>query len=132
MKKYTNGTRVPKKPPAKYFRSLIARGFGGLKARQPKVQGMVATRYEIMKMSCQSWSSVDVMYVQPPHVSVLKMPKPATTLGNVLPGLAVNRYHRPTRANLGPEVIAIKSINADRSGYRSPIVADTEGNHSCG
>ena len=31
-----------------------------------------------------------------------------------------------------PEVIAMKSWNTERSGYRSPIVADTEGNHSCG
>jgi hypothetical protein len=53
-------------------------------------------------MSCQSWSSVDVMYVHPPHVRVLNRPKNATTFGRVRPGLAVRRYHRPTRANLGP------------------------------
>ena len=29
-----------------------------------------------------------------------------------------------------PEVIAIKIWKTDRSGYRSPMVADTEGNHS--
>ena len=54
MKKYINGTRVPKKADAKIFLYLRAFGFGGLKARQPRVHGNVATRYEIMKMSCQS------------------------------------------------------------------------------
>lgn len=29
-----------------------------------------------------------------------------------------------------PDVIAMKIIKKDRSGYRSPMVADTEGNHS--
>ena len=52
---------MPKKPLAKYFLDLIALAFGGLRAMQPVVQGMVKTRYEIMRMSCQSWSSVDVM-----------------------------------------------------------------------
>lgn len=54
MKKYTRGTRVPKKAPAKYFLYFMAVAFGGLRARQPRVQGTVATKYEIMKMSCQS------------------------------------------------------------------------------
>ena len=56
-----SGTRVPKKAPARYFRYLIAVGFGGLSAMHPVVHGNVATMYEIIKMSCQSWSSVDVM-----------------------------------------------------------------------
>jgi hypothetical protein len=33
----------------------------GLRAMQPRVHGIVATRYETMKMSCAWWSSVDVM-----------------------------------------------------------------------
>lgn len=74
MKKYTNGTIVPKNALARTLRYLIACGFGGLKAKHPIVQGIVATKYEIMKMSCQSWSSVDVTYVQPPHVKVLNRP----------------------------------------------------------
>ena len=44
MKKYTKGTRVPKKEPAIYLRYLIAVGFSGLNAMQPRVQGKVATR----------------------------------------------------------------------------------------
>ncbi len=68
----------------------------------PAVHGMVNTRYEIMRMSCQSWSSVEVMYVQPPHVRVRTRPATATAFGRVRPGLAVSRYHSPTRANLGP------------------------------
>jgi hypothetical protein len=60
MKKYINGTRVAKNEPANSFRYCSAAGLGGLKARQPRVHGSVATRYEIMKMSCQSWSSVEV------------------------------------------------------------------------
>lgn len=31
-----------------------------------------------------------------------------------------------------PDVMAIKIMKKDRSGYRSPIVADTDGNHSWG
>jgi hypothetical protein len=31
-----------------------------------------------------------------------------------------------------PEVMAMKTMKTDRSGYRSPIVEDTEGNHSSG
>src|SRR5690348_224147 len=104
--------------------------FGGLRARHPSVQGSVATRYEIMKMSCQSWSSVDVTYVHPPHVNVLKIPVPAMILGRFEFGLAVKKYQRVTRANRGPEVMAMKTMKTDRSGYRSPIVAETEGNHS--
>lgn len=45
---------MPKKAAARYFLYLIAFAFGGLKAMQPKVQGIVKTRYEIMKISCQS------------------------------------------------------------------------------
>jgi len=52
---------VPKKPPARYFLYLIAFAFGGLRAMHPVVHGMVRTRYEIINMSCQSWSSVEVM-----------------------------------------------------------------------
>ena len=85
-----------------------------------------------MKISCQLWSSVEVTYVQPPHVSVLKTPKPAMIFGKVEFRCAVMRYHSPTRRNLGPEVMAMNTMKRDRSGYRSPIVADTEGNHSMG
>ena len=123
---------MPKKAHAKYFRYLMACGLGGLNAKQPKVQGIVATRYETMKISCQLWSSVEVTYVQPPHVSVLKSPIPAMIFGRFEFGRAVMRYHSPTRINLGPEVIAMNTMKTDRSGYRSPIVADTEGNHSSG
>jgi hypothetical protein len=42
------GTMVVKKAVAIYFRYLIALALGGLKAIQPAVQGIVATRYEIM------------------------------------------------------------------------------------
>lgn len=85
-----------------------------------------------MKISCQLWSSVDVTYVQPPHVNVLKMPMPATSFGRFEFGLVVRKYHRPTRANLGPDVMAMKTIKTDRSGYLSPMVAETDGNHSSG
>ena len=60
------------------------------------------------------------------------MPTPATNLGKVEFGRAVRMYHRKTRAKRGPEVIAIKTWKKDLSGYRSPMVADTEGNHSIG
>jgi hypothetical protein len=76
----------------------------------------VATRYEIMKISCQSWSSVDVTYVHPPHVIVLKRPVPATIFGKVEFGFAVRMYQRKTRANRGPEVIAMNIWNTERSG----------------
>ena len=80
---------------------------------------------------------------------VLKNPTPATNFGRVEFGRAVRMYHRKTSANRGPaaiqsvvcslnsvrqgiipEVIAMKTWKTERSGYRSPIVADTEGNHS--
>jgi len=61
MKKYIRGTRVPKKAPAMYLRYLIAFALGGLSRIQPVVQGRVNMMYEIIKMSCQSWSSVDVI-----------------------------------------------------------------------
>ena len=80
----------------------MALALGGLRAMHPTVHGMVNTRYEIMRMSCQSWSSVEVMYVQPPHVRVRTRPATAMAFGRVRPGLAVSRYHSPTRANLGP------------------------------
>jgi hypothetical protein len=102
IKKYTNGTIAAKKAPAKYFLYFTAVGFLGLKAKTPAVQGMVATRYEIMKMSCQSWSSVDVTYVHPPQVKVRKTPTPATNFGNVAFGLRVRMYHNATSANRGP------------------------------
>lgn len=127
-----SGTSVPKKVPASHFRYLMAFAFGGLSAMQPSVQGRVATMYEIMKMSCQSWSSVDVTYVHPPHVRVRRRPMMATNFGSPEPGLAVRRYHRPTSANRGPDVMAMNTMKKDRSGYRSPMVADTEGNHSSG
>ena len=61
MKKYINGTKVPKKALASLFlhKKAIELAFG-LRAMHPRVQGNVETRYEIMKTSCQSWSSVDV------------------------------------------------------------------------
>jgi hypothetical protein len=61
MKKYVRGIKVAKKAPPNRFLHLIAAGLGGLSERQPKVHGTVARRYETMKMSCQLWSSVDVM-----------------------------------------------------------------------
>lgn len=39
---------------------------------------------------------------------------------------------RKRREQSSPEVIAMKTMKTDRSGYRSPIVADTDGNHSSG
>jgi hypothetical protein len=100
-------------------------------------------------MSCQSWSSVDVTYVHPPHVRVRNTPIKATNLGSVEFGRAVRRYHKATSANRGPgsvsamhacepisfyipDVIAMKIMKKERSGYRSPMVEDTEGNHSSG
>ena len=104
MKKYIRGTNVPKKAPAMYFRYLTALGLFGLKATHPKVQGIVATRYEIMKMSCQAWSSVEVTYVHPPQVKVRNMPIKATNLGRLEFGLAVRRYHNATNVNRGPNL----------------------------
>jgi hypothetical protein len=107
IKKYINGTRVPKKLPARTFRYLRAVGFLGLRATQPRVQGSVATRYEIMKMSCQSWSSVEVTYVHPPQVKVRKMPTPAMNLGRDELGRRVKMYQRPTNANRGPRQLSM-------------------------
>lgn len=104
MKKYISGTKVAKNEPAKILRYLMAVGLRGLKERQPIVHGKVATRYEIMKMSCQSWSSVDVTYVHPPHVNVRKMPTPATNLGSDEFGRRVKMYQRPTNAKRGPKI----------------------------
>jgi len=118
-KKYKEGTRVAKKAPASSLRYRTALGFGGLNARHPKVQGMVATKYETlpksatasmrrccsdihMKMSCPWWSSVDVTYVQPPQVIVRKIPIPAMNLGSFAFGRAVRRYHNPTKRKRGP------------------------------
>lgn len=111
---------------------MIALALFGLSARHPSVQGNVATMYDIMRMSCQWWSSVDVIYVHPPHDKVLKMPIKATNLGSVAFGRAVRRYHKPTRTNRGPaqlaelpelrtphhipDVIAMKSMKKDLSG----------------
>lgn len=67
-------------------------------------------------MSCQSWSSVEVMYVQPPQVNVRKMPTPATNFGREEFRLRVRTYHKATRANRGPEVIAMKTWKTERSG----------------
>ncbi len=107
---------MPKNKLAKTFRYLMALGLGGLRARHPSVHGSVATKYEIMKMSCQSWSSVDVTYVHPPQVIVLKRPTPATNFGNVEFRLAVKTYQRATRAKRGPDVMAMKTWKKDRSG----------------
>lgn len=72
----------------------------------------------------------------------------ATNFGNAEFVRAVRRYHNVTSANRGPDayqpvylarqkisipdVIAIKIMKNERSGYRSPMVAETEGNHSSG
>jgi len=106
MKKYIIGTNSPKKHPARVFRYLVAVGFFGVRAKHPNVHGSVATMYEIMKMSCQSWSSVDVTYVHPPHVKVRRKPMTATNFGSVEFGLRVNTYHSPTNANRGPMYIS--------------------------
>lgn len=122
IKKYTSGIKVPKKAPPKYFLYLIAFAFGGLSAMQPVVQGMVRTMYEIIKISCQSWSSVDVMYVHPPQVNVRKTPEMAIAFGRVRPGFAVNRYHKPTRAKRGPGGVKLLA-NAPAHGARDGGVA---------
>lgn len=101
---------VPKKAPERYLRYWTAVGFLGLRAITPYVHGIVDTRYEIIKISCQSWSSVDVIYVQPPHVNVRKMPTPITNLGSVEFGLRVRAYHSPTRANRGPKQTQYSSL----------------------
>lgn len=93
---------MPKNAEARTFRYLIARALFGLNAKHPSVHGKVATMYEIMRISCQSWSSVEVMYVHPPHVRVRNTPIKATNLGRVEFGRAVRRYQRNTKANLGP------------------------------
>jgi hypothetical protein len=127
-----SGTKVAKKEPANSFRYPRAGVLRGDRARHPRVHGRVATRYEIMKMSCQSWSSVEVTYVHPPHVNVRKMPTPATNFGSEEFGRRVRMYHRPTNAMRGPvphfshvhivasrvipDVSAMKSIKTDRSG----------------
>ena len=69
---------------------------------QPRVHGNVATKYEIMKMSCQPWSSVEVTYVHPPQVSVRNKPVAAMIFGNAESGRAVKTYQRKTRAKRGP------------------------------
>jgi hypothetical protein len=63
-----------------------------------------------MKMSCQSWSSVEVTYVHPPHDSVRKIPTPATNLGSVEFGLRVRTYHRPTNATRGPGLCSVVPV----------------------
>jgi hypothetical protein len=95
------------------------------------------------------------MYVQPPQVKVRSKPMDATNPGSFELGLRVRMYHRPTSAKRGParikriqkvsflsshgaarsllpDVMAMKIIKNERSGYRSPIVAETDGNHSSG
>lgn len=72
------------------------------------------------------------MYVQPAQVMVRNSPQKVTKPGSLVFWFRDSRYQKPTRANLGPEVTAMKIWKADRSGYRSPMVAETEGNHSCG
>lgn len=84
---------------------------------QPVVHGRVATMYDIIRMSCQSWSSVDVIYVQPPQVRVRKTPMKATNPGNRWLGFRVSRYHRPTSANRGPIVVESGLI------YNGPLMA---------
>ncbi len=69
-----------------------------------------------MKISCRMWSSVEVTYVHPPHVNVLRTPADAMIPGRFDFGLLVKRYHSATRANRGPEVIAMKNMKTDLSG----------------
>lgn len=47
---------------------------------------------------------------------VLKRPVPATTLGKVEFGFEVRTYQRKTRANRGPEVMAMRIWKTERSG----------------
>jgi hypothetical protein len=100
---------VPKKEPANIFLYLTACAFLGLRAKTPNVHGSVATKYEIINMSCQSWSSVDVTYVQPPQVRVRKMPTPAINFGSVAFGRRVRMYQSVTRANRGPDLSLAES-----------------------
>lgn len=44
---------MPKKRPPSIFRYLMAFLLGGLMAIHPNVQGIVDTKYETMKISCQ-------------------------------------------------------------------------------
>ena len=93
---------MAKNDPAKIFLYFNAVGFLGLRARQPRVHGSVATRYDIMKISCQSWSSVEVTYVHPPQVNVRKTPTPATNFGKAELDRRVRMYQRATSMNRGP------------------------------
>src|ERR1700760_3642679 len=101
-----SGTKVAKNAPPNLFLHFMASGFGGLRARQPKVQGRVATRYDIMKISCQLWSSVEVTYVHPPHMTVRNRPTPRMKEGrdDLEWGRAERKYHRVQRANRGPMI----------------------------
>lgn len=67
-------------------------------------------------------------------MTVLNIPTPKIMPGSddFECGREVKKYQSVTRANRGPDVIAMKSMKTDRSGYLSPIVAETEGNHSSG
>ena len=103
---------MPKIAPARYFRYLTALVLFGLKARHPNVQGKVATKYDIIKISCHSWSSVEVTYVHPPHVRVRNMPIKATNLGSTELGRDVRRYHRPTSTNRGPDLLLVLIIDS--------------------
>jgi hypothetical protein len=72
-----------------------------------------------MKISCQSWSSVDVTYVQPPQVNVRNMPTPATNLGRDEFGRRVRTYHRPTSAKRGPanrSIVSYAPLGPHRTG----------------
>jgi hypothetical protein len=44
---------------------------------------MLHAIYVSMRTSCASWSSLDVMYTQPPHESVLMIPKKRTMVGRL-------------------------------------------------
>jgi hypothetical protein len=56
------------------------------------------------------------MYVHPLHDIVRKGPVPATTFGRAESDRAVRIYHNKTKANLGPEVMAMNNWGIDRSG----------------
>ena len=55
----------------------------GVQAIPPSIQGKLQNIYDIMKISCTSWSSLDVIYTHPPHVIVLMIPNTKTHVGRL-------------------------------------------------
>ena len=76
---------MPKKSPANSFRYLIALGFGGLSAKQPRVHGKVATRYEILLLSIYGHIAVSSV---PVHKYVV--PVMVVSRGDISPAAASN------------------------------------------